>query len=69
MTSILNDIDLHIILNTSTQSNSHEFWTFYQFDLDVDPMTLILKLDLDIVKRYVCTENEAPTFNGSKVIA
>ena len=32
-------------------------------------MTLILKLDLDIVKMYVCTKNEAPTFNGSKVLA
>ena len=42
---------------------------FYEFDLDLDPMTLILKLDLDIVKRYVCTKNEASTLNGSKVIA
>ena len=41
---------------------------FYQFDLGLDPMTLILKHDLDIVKRYVCTENEASTFNSSKVI-
>ena len=32
-------------------------------------MTLILKLNLDIVKRYECTKNEASTFNGSKVIA
>ena len=32
-------------------------------------MTLILKLDLDIVKRYVCTKNEASTLNDSKVIA
>ena len=32
-------------------------------------MTLILKLDLDIIKRYVCTKNEASTFNSSKVIA
>ena len=32
-------------------------------------MTLILKLDLDNVKRYVCTKNEASTLNGSKVIA
>ena len=30
-------------------------------------MTLILKLDLDIVKMYVCTKSEAPTFNGSKI--
>ena len=26
---------------------------FYSFDLDPDPMTLILKLDLDIIKMYV----------------
>ena len=32
-------------------------------------MTLVLKLDLDIVQMYVCTKNEAPTFNGSKVTA
>ena len=39
-----------------------------KFDLDFDPMTLILKLDLDIVKRDVCTKNEASTFNSSKII-
>ena len=32
-------------------------------------MTLVLKLDLDIVKMYVCTKDEALTSNGSKVIA
>ena len=31
-------------------------------------MTLVLKLDLDNVKMYVCTKDEAPTSNGSKVI-
>ena len=31
-------------------------------------MTLILKLDLDIIKMYVCTKNEVPTLSGSKVI-
>ena len=41
---------------------------FYSFDLDLDPMTLVLKLDLDIIKMYVCTKNEVPTFSGSKVI-
>ena len=30
---------------------------------------MVLKLDLDIVKMYVCTENEATTFNSSKVVA
>ena len=30
---------------------------FYSFDLDVNPpMTLVLKLELDIIKMYVCTE-------------
>ena len=29
-------------------------------------MTLVLKLDLDIIKMYVCTKNEVPTFSGSK---
>ena len=40
---------------------------FYWFDLDLDTMTLVLKHNLDIVKMYVYTKNEAPTFNGSKV--
>ena len=31
-------------------------------------MTLVLKLDLDIIKMYVCTKNEVPTFSNSKVI-
>ena len=29
-------------------------------------MTLVLNPVLDIVKMYVCTKNEVPTFNGSK---
>ena len=41
---------------------------FKPFDLDLYPMTLVLKLDLDIIKMYVCTKNEVPTFSGSKVI-
>ena len=31
-------------------------------------MTLVLKPDLDIIKMYVCTKNEVPTFSSSKVI-
>ena len=57
------------------------FWTFYlnhlsplwgyffSYDLDLDPMTLILKLDLDMVKMYLHTKNEVPMSSGSKVIA
>ena len=41
----------------------------YSFDLDLDLVTLVLKLDIDTVKMYVCTKNEAPTFNDSKFIA
>ena len=32
-------------------------------------MTLILKLDLDIVKMYLQTKNEVSMLRGSKVIA
>ena len=31
-------------------------------------MTLVLKLDLDIIKMYVCTKDEVPIFSVSKVI-
>ena len=41
---------------------------FLSFDLDLNPMTLVLKLDLDMIKMYMCTKNEVPTFSGSKVI-
>ena len=41
---------------------------FWSFDLDLDPITLVLKLDLDIIKMYVCTKTEVPTFSSSKVI-
>ena len=41
----------------------------YSFDLDLDPMTLILKRDPDIVQMYACTEYNVPSFSGSKVIA
>ena len=32
-------------------------------------MTLILKLDLDMAKMHLYTENEIPSYSGSKVIA
>ena len=41
---------------------------FYSFDLDINPMTLVLKLNLYVKKMYVCTKNEGPTFSSSKVI-
>ena len=42
---------------------------FYSFDLDFDPVTFLLKLDLDIVKIYVSTEHNIPSFGGSKLVA
>ena len=42
---------------------------FYSFDIDLNPMTLVLKPDLDIINMYMCTEKYIPIFSGSKVIA
>ena len=41
--------------------------TFYSFD--IDPITFILKTDLKMVKMYLYSENEVPSFSSSKVIA
>ena len=37
------------------------------FDLDLDPMTFILELDLDMIKMYLYTTNEIPSFSSSKL--
>ena len=42
---------------------------FFSYDLDFDPITLILKLDLDMIKIYLHTKNEVSISSGSKVIA
>ena len=43
---------------------------FYLFDCHLDPITFVLKLDLDldIVKMDVYTENAVASFRCSKVI-
>ena len=38
----------------------------FSYDLDLDPMNLILKLDLDMVKMYLHTKNEVSMSRGSK---
>ena len=43
--------------------------TFYSFDLDLNPMILILKLDLDMVKIHLYSEKEVPSFSSLKVIS
>ena len=69
------DLDLDHHINTSSWSypknlvsnsqNKH----FYQSDLDLHPMTLVLKLDLDMVKILYHTKNEASMSRHSKVRA
>ena len=71
MTFTLNDID---------QSDDLDLWAtfsgiqvcswimkFYSLDLNLDPMTLLLNLDLNIVKIYVYSKNEVPNFSVQKL--
>ena len=39
---------------------------FYKSDLDLDPMTMALKLDLDMVKMYHHTKNDVSMSRHSK---
>ena len=48
---------------------SNSYVKYVSFPFDLDPMTLILKFDLNMVKKYLCAENEVPIYSGSKVIA
>ena len=41
---------------------------FYSFDLGLNPMNLVLELNLDSVKVYVYTENEIPSLRNSVII-
>ena len=43
------------------QLTVRENMMFYSFDLDLKPMTLVLTLDLDMVKMYLHTKNEVPS--------
>ena len=51
-------------LGSNSQNNQ-----FYKSDLDRSPMTLVLTLDLDIVKMSYHTKNEVSMSRHSKVIA
>ena len=39
---------------------------FYSFtcNLDLDPITLVLEVDLDVAKMNACIENEVSSFRG-----
>ena len=49
-------------------SSGNENQLFGSCDLDLDPMTLIFELDLDIIKIYLDAKNEVPKSRCSKVI-
>ena len=60
MSFTLNDID-HQMTFTFEQALVEykyevELWNFILLTLTLNPMTLLLKLDLNIVKIYVCTK-------------
>ena len=56
----------HLIIDLEKVWKSQKF---FSYDLDLDPMTLILKLNLDMVQMYLHAKNEVSMSRGSKVIA
>ena len=69
--TLMCDLDLINDLWPHTKDQQVEIskTNFFSYDLDLDPMTLILKLDLDMVKMYLHTKNEVSMLRHSKVIA
>ena len=41
----------------------------FSLEIDLDLMTLIFKLDLNMIKMHLYAESEVPRYSGSKVIA
>ena len=53
-----------------TDPRVQHLWQLFDVcDLDLDPVTLILKLDLDTVFTYLHAKNEARRSKGSKATA
>ena len=52
----------------ANKENSQKI-VFHSCDLNLDPMTLIYELDLDIMEMYLYAKNEVPSSKHSKVIA
>ena len=59
----------HVLMEYKHAGKSKGNMMFYSFDLDLDPIVLILKPDLDMIKMYLHTKNEVPSYSSSKVIA
>ena len=68
--------DLHLDDHTNTPSwkkqnnlgSDSQNSQFYKSNLDLDPMTLVLKLDLDIVKMYIYIKNKVSVSRHLQVI-
>ena len=62
------DLDLWAIFS-GIQACSFIIWIMKlcSFDLDLDQMTMLLKIDLDIADMMMCTENEIPIISGLKL--
>ena len=64
MTLTQNDLELDVHINTISWSQQKNLVSklykspFYQGDLELSPMTLILKPDLDMAKMYHHTKNQ-----------
>ena len=66
------DLQMTLTFLASVMASKHterSKYVSFSFDLELYPMTLILKLDVDMVKMYMYTKNEVPSFTSSKVIA
>ena len=59
--------DLGILVSFSWIQAYSWIIKFYWFDLDLDPITLVLKLDLDIVEMYMCTKMKLPPLTVQKL--
>ena len=62
-------LTLMIILILHVWSPKVRIINFTKNDLDLEPMTLVLKLDLDIVKMFHHTKDKVSVSRYSKVIA
>ena len=59
---------MHGESNLKVSTKKRKFWFFGCHNLDIDPMTLVLKLDLHIVVTYYQTKYEVNRSICSKVI-
>ena len=62
------DLDLENLRTMTHNTVVIDEYTKLRGKIDPDPMTLMLRLDLDIMKMYMSKKNEVPSSRHSKVI-